>query len=47
LWPLLISAIGFSLLFFTLHLIGMRTEIWRRRIAAMRQVAARRAERSQ
>ncbi len=45
LWPLLISAVGFTLLFFTLHLIGMRTEIWRRRVAAMRQVAARRAER--
>lgn len=45
LWPLLVSAIGFTLLFFTLHLIAMRTEIWRRRVAAMRRVAARRAER--
>jgi len=45
LWPLLVSAVGFTLLFFTLHLVGMRTEIWRRRVAAMRQVAARRAER--
>jgi len=44
LWPLLISALGFTVLFFTLHLVAMRTEIWRRRVAAMRQVAARRAD---
>lgn len=44
LWPLLISAIGFTLLFFTLHLLAMRSEILRRRIAAMRMIAARRAE---
>ena len=45
LWPLLVMAVGFSVLFFTLHLVAMRTEIWRRRVAAMRQMAARRAER--
>jgi len=45
LWPLLISAIGFTLLFFTLHLMAIRTEIWRRRLIAMRKLAARRAER--
>ncbi len=44
LWPLMISAIGFTLLFFTLHLMAMRNEIWRRRVIAMRRVAARRAE---
>ena len=56
LWPLLVSAIGFTLLFFTLHLsairteirrrrvAAMRTEIWRRRVAAMQRIAARRAE---
>jgi heme exporter protein C len=44
LWPLLITAIGFTLLFFTLHLMAMRTEIWRRRVAALRRIAARRAE---
>jgi heme exporter protein C len=44
LWPLLVTALGFTLLFFTLHLFAMRTEIWRRRVAAMRQLAARRAE---
>lgn len=41
--PLLVSATGFSLLFFALHLAAMRVEIWRRRVAAMRRVAARRA----
>lgn len=45
LWPLLISAIGFTLLFVTLHLVAMRTEIVRRRVAVMRQLAVRRAER--
>jgi heme exporter protein C len=45
LWPLLISAIGFTLFFFTLHLMAIRTEIWRRRLIAMRKLAARRAER--
>ena len=44
LWPLLVSAVGFTLLFFTLHLMAMRTEIWRRRVSAMRRIAARRAE---
>jgi heme exporter protein C len=44
LWPLLISALGFTLLFFTLHLVAMRSEILRRRIATMRMIAARRAE---
>lgn len=45
LWPLLICALGFTLMFFTLHLMAMRSEVWRRRVAAMRKVAARRAER--
>ena len=44
LWPLLISALGFTLLFFTLHLMAMRTEIWRRRVIAMRRIAARSAD---
>jgi heme exporter protein C len=34
-------AIGFTLLFFTLHMMAMRTEISRRRIASMRRLAAR------
>jgi heme exporter protein C len=44
LWPLLVCALGFSLLFFTLHLMAIRTEIWRRRVIAMRRVSARRAD---
>ncbi len=43
--PLLVLAVGFTLLFFTLHLMAMRTEILRRRVAAMRRIAARNAER--
>ena len=45
LWPLLISALGFSLLFFTFHLMAMRAEIWRRRVSAMRRMMAKRADR--
>ncbi|HBF30654.1 heme ABC transporter permease [Rhizobium sp.] len=41
--PLLIMAIASTLLFFTLHMTAMRNEIWRRRIAAQRRLAARRA----
>jgi len=41
LYPLLLMAIGFTLLFFTLHFMGMRNEIWRRRVQIMRQNAAR------
>jgi heme exporter protein C len=41
LWPLLISAIGFSLLFFSLHLIVMQNEIWARRAIAMKRLATR------
>ncbi|PSJ58532.1 heme ABC transporter permease [Pseudaminobacter soli (ex Li et al. 2025)] len=45
LWPLLVMAAGFTFLFFALHLMAMRTEIMRRRVMAMRYVAARRADR--
>jgi heme exporter protein C len=45
LWPLLVSALGFMLLYATLHLMAMRTEIWRRRVISMRRLAARGAER--
>ena len=45
LWPLMAMALGFTLLFFTLHLMAMRAEVWRRRLGAMRQIAARLAER--
>ena len=42
--PLLVSATGFTLVFLTLHLMAMRAEIFRRRVTAMRRLAARRAE---
>ncbi len=44
LWPLMVMAIGFTVLFFFFHLMAMRTEIWRRRVGAMRRIAARRAD---
>ncbi len=43
LWPLLIMALGYSALFFTLHFMAIRTEIWRRRVANLRRMAARQA----
>jgi heme exporter protein C len=36
-------AVAFSLLFFTLHILAMRNEILRRRIAVLRRHAARAA----
>jgi heme exporter protein C len=39
--PLLVNALGFTLLFVTLHLAGMRTELARRRLRTMRLTAAR------
>ena len=42
--PLLIMAVAFTLLFFTLHLMAIRNEIWRRRISVMRRHAARVAQ---
>jgi heme exporter protein C len=38
LWPLLVMALGFTLLFFALHLIAMRAEIHRRRVRAVQQM---------
>ena len=35
LWPLLVMALAFTLLFVLLHLIAMRAEILRRRVRAM------------
>ncbi|WP_159952763.1 heme ABC transporter permease [Rhizobium sp. 18065] len=45
LWPLLVMAVAFSMLFFTLHFAAMRNEIWRRRVSAQRRMAARQASR--
>jgi len=43
--PLLVMAVAYTLLFFTLHITAMRNEIWRRRIATQRRLAARNASR--
>jgi heme exporter protein C len=45
--PLLVMALAFTLLFFTLHLLAMRNEILRRRVAAQRRLAARMAAREE
>ena len=45
--PLLVMAIAFTLLFFTLHIMAMRNEIWRRRITAQRRMTARMASREE
>ncbi|MCF6322260.1 MAG: heme ABC transporter permease [Rhizobiaceae bacterium] len=44
LYPLLTMALAYSFLFFTLHLMGMRNEIFRRRIRSMRMLSARAAD---
>lgn len=41
--PLLVMALAFTLLFFTLHLAAMRNEILRRRVRSMRMMQAREA----
>lgn len=40
LWPLLASAVGFTLLMTTLHMMAMRNEIFRRRLRALEARAA-------
>jgi heme exporter protein C len=40
LWPLLVMAIAFTLLFLTLHLMAIRNEILRRRVARLTLIAA-------
>ena len=40
LWPLLIMALAFTLLFFTLHFAAMRNEILRRRVRTMQMMQA-------
>jgi heme exporter protein C len=42
--PLVVMAVAFTLLFFVLHLMAIRNEIWRRRISVMRRHAARSAQ---
>ena len=43
LWPLLVMAVGSTLLFVLLHLIAMRAEILRRRVHAMQQMTVEHA----
>lgn len=43
--PLLVMAVAFTLLFFILHFLAIRNEIWRRRVSAQRRLAARQANR--
>ncbi len=38
--PLMVMAVGFSLLFITLHLAAMRNEILRRRVRALQMMQA-------
>ena len=40
LWPLLVMALAFTLLFLTLHLMAIRNEILRRRVARLTMIAA-------
>jgi heme exporter protein C len=40
LWPLLIMAVGFTFLFLTLHVMAIRNEILRRRLARLTMIAA-------
>ncbi|MBR0557687.1 heme ABC transporter permease [Ciceribacter sp. L1K23] len=47
LWPLLVMAFAFTFLFFTLHMMAMRNEIWRRRVSSQRRMAARMAGRGE
>jgi heme exporter protein C len=44
-WPLLIMALGFSLLFVAMHLKAMRNEVLRRRVKALRLAEIERGER--
>jgi heme exporter protein C len=47
LYPLLITAVGFTLLAVTLHLAGMRTEILRRRVRTLSILEAERLDREE
>ena len=41
LWPLLVMALAFTLIFLTLHMVAMRAEIFRRRVRTAQMMAAR------
>ena len=44
LWPLLIMALAFTMLFLTLHVMAIRNEILRRRLARLTMLAAARGD---
>ena len=44
-WPLLVMALGFTILFFALHMKAMRNEVMRRRVKALRIVEISRGDR--
>jgi heme exporter protein C len=43
-WPLVVMAVGFTLLFVALHLKAMRNEILRRRVKALQMAEVERAQ---
>jgi heme exporter protein C len=45
LWPLLVMSLAFTLLFVTLHIMAIRNEILRRRVARLSMIAAARGDR--
>jgi heme exporter protein C len=44
LWPLLVMAVAFTMLFLTLHVMAIRNEILRRRIARLTMLSADRGD---
>jgi heme exporter protein C len=46
LWPLLVMAAGFTLLFFAMHMLAMRNEVLRRRVEALRRAEVERTARA-
>ena len=44
-WPLLVMALGFTILFFALHMKAMRNEVMRRRVKALRVAEISRGDR--
>jgi len=47
LWPLLTCALGFTLMFFAMHLKAMRNEVLRRRLGALMQMQVQQARRDE
>lgn len=47
LWPLIVMAVGFTLLFFALHMKAMRNEVMRRRVKALQMAEVERAARGE